>query len=250
MSSAPRRLDWDSDFFGFGVSEAVLDAPAPGGVTELVEAARAQDAALLVIRAPAGALEPRQIPGLLADTRHIYAMPPHRPVPDWPGNLPELEQYDATMLTPDLACIAVESGRQSRFFRDPDFPRASAEALYVRWLERIVTRDLSGRVLLLVDRDRDGAIAAMGATYIDDEGRGVPSLMAALPGRAASGFGRAYFRAMMLWLRAEGVTEARIRTQARARAACNLYERAGWVVERREDIFHVWTGKLREDAEG
>ncbi|MEE2565164.1 hypothetical protein [Hyphobacterium marinum] len=241
MTGTPRRLDWDSDFFGFEVAESVFDHAQPTDVEAAVATAREQGAALLVCRMPAGAVDPASLPGVLADTRHIYAMPPTRPVPDWPvDGLPGLEPYAARVMAPDLARLAVQSGRQSRFFRDPDFPRPAARALYTRWMERIVTRELSERVLVLVARGGDGCCTAMGATYLGTDGHGQPSLMAALPGRANSGFGRAYFRAMMMWFHDEGVTEARIRTQARAGAACNLYERAGWVLERREDIVHVW----------
>lgn len=241
MTATPRRLDWDSDFFGFDIAESVFEQPRPRDVDAAVEAAREQGAALLVCRMPAGALDPTCLPGVLADTRHIYTMPTDGPVPDWPvDRLPELEPYQARVLTPELTRLAIESGHESRFFRDPDFPRPAAVALYTRWLERIVTRELSDRILVLVARSSDGRCAAMGATYLSADGRGHPSLMAALPDRATRGFGRAYFRAMMVWFREQGVTGARIRTQARARAACNLYERAGWVLERREDIVHVW----------
>jgi len=241
VTGTPRRLDWDSDFFGFEIAEAVFDRAQPSDVNAAVATAREEGTTLLVCRMPAGALDRASRPGVLADTRHIYVMPPARPIPDWPDDgLPEIEPYEARAMTPDLAHLAIQSGRQSRFFQDPDFPRSAARALYTRWMERIVTREISERALVLVARNEDGRCTAMGATYIGAEGHGHPSLMAALPGRAARGFGRAYFRSMMSWFREHGVTEARIRTQARARAACNLYERAGWVLEKREDIVHVW----------
>tara|TARA_R110002096_G_scaffold263472_2_gene457013 strand:- start:1121 stop:1870 length:750 start_codon:yes stop_codon:yes gene_type:complete len=238
MTEGPRLLDWDSRFFGFPVAEHRLDGP--GTLAPSLAKARGLGATLLVVKTPHGTALETDADAFLADTQITFGMPSDRPVPDWRIGPVKLERYEARALEDDMARLGVMSGAQSRFFHDPVFPDAAARALYVRWIDRIVSQDFSDRTLVLVERTPAGDICAMGASYIDADGLGVPALMAVKPRGATPGFGRAYFSAMMRWFKDQGVHEAHIKTQTRSHSACNLYDRAGWERVRTDDIYHIW----------
>lgn len=233
-------LEWDTRFFGFPVADLRVQDGESADLTRAMDEAGAIGATLLVYRVPHGMSIDCPDSGVLADTQHTYEMPFERYVPDWLLGDAKPERYEGDCMEPVLAHLSELAGAQSRFFHDRKFPRAAAQALYHKWIHNIVSREFSNRILVLVERDENGAICAMGASYIDANGHGVPSLMATLPGQGTRGFGRAYFNQMMIWFQDEGVRMARIKTQERCKMACNLYKRAGWDLTSREDIYHIW----------
>jgi len=237
-------VEWDTDFFGFPVAD--ISSPFQDGLDfeASICSAKALGTTLLVYRAHhKSALPDVEETVCLADSKITFIMPASVPLPDWTVKHVNVEAYESHSMTPALAKLAMLAGHKSRFFMDPMFPRPAAEAMYVLWMKRIVSRALGDRVHVLVERDAEDEICAFGATYIDSKGHAVPSLMAGFPDVYTPGFGRVYFSAMMNWFRAERISEARIKTQGRNHAAQKIYNSAGWTVGQHQDIYHVWLGE-------
>ncbi|MEE2565165.1 GNAT family N-acetyltransferase [Hyphobacterium marinum] len=236
----PRKLDWDSDFFGFTVVEAHSTRSGEGDLDRVVGAACQMGATLLVYTVPAGS--PVSLPGRAAhvDVRHTYICDYSRITFGPPEAAHLIEFHEGRDPLPELDRLALLSGQHSRFFNDPLFPRPAAEALYTTWMRRALTREFGDHVL--VARDPDGVIAAMYSGRIDSAGFGVPDLMAVDPRLRGRALGAGFLQTSMLHYRERGIVKGRLRSQGRNRFARAIYERLGWTLAACEDVYHVWLG--------
>lgn len=238
MTGAIRRLDWDSEFFGFAVAE--FNSARDGGkdVGAAVEAARDKGVALLVYSVPAGTNVSLPDKAHHVDTRHTYVCDFSRIAFGAPKAAPLIAFHEGRDPSPEFDRLGVMSGQHSRFFADPLFPRPAAEALYIAWMRRALSREFGDHVL--VAREKGGEIAAMYSGRIDKEGFGVPDLMAVDPRLRGKSLGEGFFKTSMLHYRDRGILKGRLRSQGRNAFARAIYERLGWTLAAREDVYHVW----------
>jgi ribosomal protein S18 acetylase RimI-like enzyme len=237
-----RRLDWDSDFFGgaFGVIDAV-EAGETGrdradGVAALLAAlldeARADGYDHLIYRAggdDAAAVHGAERAGLrLVDVgvdfayrfdhqvRRAVTQPPGvRPAAE--GDLPALQDMAGTVFT------------YSRFLADPHFSGAQVEAFHRQWITNLCN-GLAQTVLVL---DAGGAVAGFVSCAVDGGDGRIP-LIATSAAHRRRGVGRALIDGALAWFRSSGATRVYVKTQAANVPAINLYERAGFVLDRCE----------------
>jgi ribosomal protein S18 acetylase RimI-like enzyme len=86
--------------------------------------------------------------------------------------------------------------------------------------------------------DVDGEVAGFVSCAVDGD-RGRIPLVAASAAHRRRGVGRALVEGALAWFHAEGMREAYVKTQAANTPAVNLYERAGFVLDRCELTFSI-----------
>lgn len=136
----------------------------------------------------------------------------------------------------ELRAIASRSHRDSRFYADPRFTMARANALYETWIERACTDH--GHAVLVPARDErpvgyvtcrldEGMIGHIGLIAVADSAQGL-------------GVGRALVAAALSWCRERGACAANVVTQGRNLPAQRLYQRSGFVSQSLELWYHRW----------
>ncbi len=236
-----RLLDWDSEFFGFTVAAIApprLDREQLGGI---VSRLRTADVRLAYWPSDAARrIDDRTIAdlgGRLVDDKLTYVVDL-----DDLGDLEpagaRVRPFRPTLPLADLETLAVQSGENSRFAVDPDIPRAKFEQLYVTWVRRSVSRDLADEVLVTSD---GGTVTGM-ITVKQRAETGVIGLIAVDRRLRGRKLGEALVRAAQRWFRSRGCRRGRVVTQGRSLAACRLYAKCGYRLERAERFYHFWLG--------
>lgn len=142
-----------------------------------------------------------------------------------------------------LHSLAIRAGIHSRFNTDPLFPTTLFRALYGEWMRKSLSGEIADAVLVAVDRQDaavDGGVPAGMITVSAREGAGSIGLVAVDALHEGHGLGTALLQAAGAWFAARGCAGAQVVTQGGNAAACALYEKNGYCVGRREDIWHFW----------
>lgn len=225
-------LGWDTEFFGFGVAR--LD-PAHLDAATLAEARRAGIALayLAVPDVPASLPDAaiRALGGALVDHKTTFL----KPSTDRPAALP-VRPVQAADSRDALRALAVQSAGHSRYAVDARIPPGKLEQLYHIWIDRSVAREIADEVLVV---EVDRAIAGM-VTLGRKQGRGDIGLVAVDARHRGQGLGAVLVDAASAWFHARGEPAVQVVTQGANEAACRLYRRCGFVVERVERFYHFW----------
>jgi dTDP-4-amino-4,6-dideoxy-D-galactose acyltransferase len=236
-AAAVEPLAWDSAFFGFPVAQISADAPDREQLAVAVEACErtgVRCAYLLLDAADARGSEAAQALGFVVRDVRVEL---DRPVEAADATLaggdgPAIAEARAEQL-PALEALVRERLTTSRFFADPGFPRERCRELYAAFLRRgiedapkrwtLATPDASGCVVCLSERERGVGTFELAATR-------------------RRGEGAALVRAGLARLAGEGITSARIVTQAHNIASQRTFQRAGFRTCRSGLWLHRWFG--------
>lgn len=233
-----RILDWDSEFFGFGVAriddpdltEADLSAAlrelAGGGVTLVYWPARRE----------LGREVGERLGGVLADVKVTFAMDLAHTGPSDDADDAGVESWDESMPVRDVESLATQSGEYSRFARDPRFPREKFVALYDLWIRRSLRKEIADEVLVIRDSGRVAGMVTLG----NKGGRGDIGLIAVDASSRGRRYGERLVRAAQRWFARRGYRSVQVVTQLANAPACGLYRKCGYAVESVEYFHHFW----------
>lgn len=132
------------------------------------------------------------------------------------------------VIPPDLYSLAFQSGEFSRFKKDSRLELNEFEKLYSKWIEKeveeihvLVLKDLSGMVTFSVNEE----ISKIGLLAVDKSQRN-------------SGLGSALMNAAESASIKLGAKEVQVQTQDINQAACALYSKLGYEIDREEFVYH------------
>ncbi|MGH0033410.1 MAG: GNAT family N-acetyltransferase [Myxococcota bacterium] len=238
-------LRWDSEHFGWPVGRIRVDDLAPDRLRAGLGAARRLGLRLVYCFRdeghPLGDALLEEFHGSRLSTQVTFA----RSLPTAePAAAPEgvrIERLSGTGSLAELAPIALEVGRHSRFNVDPSIPRPAFESLYRKWLEN----SLRGEIADAVFAARAGAGALVGfvsltlrppwPARIGLVGVGEPARRAgvatALVARALAAMGDA------------GAPRVEVSTQRENPEACRFYGARGFREVRTRIAYHFWPGR-------
>jgi dTDP-4-amino-4,6-dideoxy-D-galactose acyltransferase len=229
------RLEWDSDFFGFGVGRIPAKRLTSSEAAECARQARALDLRCVYFLADPGdpdtwraAIEAGFDPVDIRVELALDRLPNGRPA----SNCVLAGPNDLTA-TVGLARGAFEA---SRFFRDRRFPAGKAEELFSIWTESGIIRADGFTVLLRLDEGPAGFASARVSS--GDSGR--IELVAVSPAARGRGVGLQLLDACLAELSRRGVARVSVVTQGSNDAAQRLYERAGFRTRSLGIWFHGW----------
>jgi dTDP-4-amino-4,6-dideoxy-D-galactose acyltransferase len=244
------RLEWESDHFCIAAAQLAGPDLNDTSLAKALRLARRQGVQLLVWPAHCGRDVPRELldefGGSLVDRKATFTkwLQPARPRDESPAPFERLViPYDATIASATLIELAISAGVYSRFHVDPHFPYAKFAAMYQRWIERSVTKELADMVLVIPLNDQSGApdypLGGM-ITLAESSGVATIGLVAVASAVRGMGIGTSLMRAAQRWMQDRGAHEARVVTQFANRPACRLYEQSGYFLLRMQYYYHFW----------
>lgn len=145
-----------------------------------------------------------------------------------------IEPYQG-ILTKDLLDLALLSGHESRFKKDPLLNR-KFNALYTQWIEKSLAGQLADRVFVAKN---DKAIVGF-VTVTKNNTEGQINLIAVNPSIHGQGIARLLIQAAHNWYSKNKLTKATVVTQLTNTGACRLYEKMGYHQESAKLIFHIY----------
>lgn len=243
-----RLLDWDTEFFGFPVAELHVGHAAGRDLQSALEIAKCRNVSLLVCKSDDPVDWPEGVEAHLVDVAQSLTFDlAAGDRSDFGGASLPITVHDAPELTPDIDRLARLAGTFSRFYADPRFPKHLADRMFETWPRRTLTDPDQFR--LHVATADDGRLAGILVSQIQGEA-GRPSLLAvdrAFRGREY-GLTEGFFLAAWQWFESRGVTEGRVVTQRRNRAAIAAYSALGWKLAGVEHVYHVWLNPVQAES--
>lgn len=227
-------LEWDSLFFGLRIAKATISSQEEfDELKDNIEALKAEYD-LIYLFAKCGLVN--QSPNVnLVDRKIIYSIKILGPC-YFDSHIVE---YDKTIVSSDLLNLALGSGVYSRFKKDTNLPDNAYERLYTRWIEQSVDHQIATEVFCyMVDEKPQGLLTLDRKLAKADIG-----LVATSPLYQGQGIGNAMLKHAMHFMFLKGYNILNVVTQFDNKAACHLYEKAGFTVKSSTDIYHWWLNK-------
>lgn len=128
---------------------------------------------------------------------------------------------------PALEEIAARSFLESRFFRDPHFPRDRSEELFRTWIRKSV----NGWAQAVFVCSQNGFVTCRDAKI---------DLLAVAESARGRGIGTLLTNGAKHWFATNGVRRANVLARVNNDAAVRLYKRCGFVPASTEFLFHKW----------
>ncbi len=236
-------LPWDSQFFGFGIGRMDLTHGIASGVEKVQHEIKERDIKLLYlfhdlsceIDKDAKKQFVAHSGAKLVDTKLVYEK---SLVMDELVSPPDgVVEFSGDRATGVLYQLALQSGIYSRFRIDLNFPPGSFEKLYCLWMDNSINRKIADNVLVakgqetqiqgMVTLSLKGEQAVIGLLSVDESARGIS-------------LGRKLMIAAEYHALTSGKTFIAVATQRENRSACRFYEKLGYNVISRTEIYHWW----------
>ena len=227
-----RTLQWDSDFFGLQIGRADILSTEDALVFAARHEELKQQYDLLYI------FDPNNIGftangARLVDEKILYSKPcePRKQYSD-------ISFFKQATPSDDLYRLALVSGGYSRFRLDERLPQGSYERLYTRWIENACPKEGTNKqILTFLDTNN----IAKGMITIDHQGElGHIGLVAVDTDAQHQGIGGKIMSTLDGYLFGLGVKSLEVPTQKANTDACRWYEKNGFTVQSRTQIYHWW----------
>ena len=226
------RLQWDSDFLGLRIGRSDIAFNERWNML-LQEASSLRMYYDLIYVFSEQELPTDSNKVRLIDTKTIYAKSIDSAV-----IMPTtIERYQEPIPNADLYRLALVSGVYSRFRLDDSLPTDSYERMYRCWIERSVEGSMADFVFV---HRTDNQIDGMITLKIHDDIAHI-GLVAVDEGAQGKGIGTMLIKSVEAYLQGNTmVRHLKVATQWANKPACHLYEKNGFVVEEKTNIYHWW----------
>lgn len=227
-----RALQWDSDFFGLRIGRAdILSAEDALFLAAQHEELKQQFDLLYIFDSNNIGFTANG--ALLVDEKILYSKPcePRKQYND-------ISFFKQATPSDDLYRLALVSGGYSRFKLDERLPQGSYERLYTRWIENACPKEGTNKQILTY---LDINSIAKGMITIDYQGElGHIGLVAVDTDCQHQGIGGKIMSTLDGYLFDLGVKTLEVPTQKANTDACRWYEKNGFTVQSRTQIYHWW----------
>ena len=224
-------LEWDSGFFGLRIGKAIVSTQK-----ELDELSYMRDSLSemydLIYIFGNNDMTASVPDSILVDKKVVYTAEVTKPscFDD------HLLEYKDQLVSEDLLKLALASGEYSRYKLDKHFPPNSYEKLYTRWIEQSVNHSIANEVFCYMVNDSPKGLI----TLKHDNDYGVIGLVATDSECRGMGIGSAMLQHVKHYLFTKGGKTINVATQYDNKAACHLYEKAGFTVSSCTNVWHWW----------
>lgn len=233
----PAKKEWDSAFFGYPVAAAELNDPATllSDARQVREQAERTGIRLLYLFLPTAGTDLRDalrregfrdVGGKVDFSKTVSATA---------GIAPDPEIVPCRTNHPALECLAFQSGKYSRFRRDPGFRPGDFERFYSEWLAGSLAGNGGKRACIAGTPESPKGLLTL------EPGETVRiGLFAVAPEHRRQGVGRRLIAQAERFCAERATGELRVATQIENREACQFYESCGFRNIHQESIFHAW----------
>lgn len=227
-----RTLQWDSAFFGLRIGRAdILSTEDALFLAAQHEELKQQFDLLYIFDSNNIGFTANG--ALLVDEKILYSKPcePRKQYND-------ISIFKQATPSDDLYRLALVSGGYSRFKLDERLPQGSYERLYTRWIENACPKDGTNKqILTFLDTNN----IAKGMITIDHQSElGHIGLVAVDTDCQHQGIGGKIMSTLDGYLFNLGVKTLEVPTQKANTDACRWYEKNGFTVQSRTQIYHWW----------
>jgi dTDP-4-amino-4,6-dideoxy-D-galactose acyltransferase len=237
-------LDWDSAFFGFKVAKISIPVLNPSELFKILEEMRRLDVSLVYWpsedRDEKSRKAAEECGGFLADRKKTYVANFTENLKPLSDQARDVEFYDRNQVSSELRSLAIASGVYSRFKVDPRFPPELFRRLYYLWVEKSVQGVDGQRVLVCRSDEKITGMVTVGP----QSNRAAIGLIAVDPEFSGKGIGTALVEASQNWAVQNHFRVGQVITQATNSAACALYEKCGYTVEKITRFYHFWLKEI------
>ncbi len=236
-----QKLDWDSNFFGFGVGRLSDSFKSIAVLNDALQTAAKKN-----IRLVYGACHHRDdishrnaltVGGRFVDAKHAYELDLTKIQPI-PINI-EVAADDARSHQ-QLYDLAWQAAEFSRFRIDPEMPEGCWQRMYFLWMQNSITGKLADTIIVVHGNNRivgmitvshQKKVGQIGLFAVDHKSRGM-------------GIGRRLLNAAIYKCHIAGCEKLEVITQRNNLAACHSYESLGFELIEEKDFFHFWINQL------
>lgn len=230
-----RRLDWDSEFFGFEIARLSVSRVDDRCVKEAFTWCTQHGTRCLYFLADAADMTTLSIAGTNAFRLVDIRITLDRPIEDQRVPTPSVREARDDDVG-ELRNIARESHRGTRFYNDPGFPSARCDEFYSTWIER----SCRGYADLVFVAEQDGAIQGYITCHRREPQVGVIGLVAVRESFRRLGFGRQLIEASFRYFLENSIRTIEVVTQGNNIASQRLYQACGFRTKSVELWFHRW----------
>ncbi len=233
-------LNVDSEIFGFPVAKILPNTLSQRELEQVISRLKKENVRLAFWASNPNDRESQQAArlchGFLADKKVTFVMDighlPERPADmNW-----AIEEYADARPCAELENLAIQVGRNSRFGADPRISEDTLIDLYTLWIRNSVNKQLADAVFVV---RQSGRVVGM-VTVGEKDGRGNIGLFAVDPALRRKNLGGSLVCAAQEWARRKGFRFAQVVTQGKNVAACRLYRKCGYQVDKVEFFYHFW----------
>lgn len=226
-----RRLEWDSNFFGFSVGNL------EGAVNERVlMEIHSKNIDLVYYSSPTLINDKLKQNGYFNLQLVDSKVPLIKKLLDDKEMHPKVSFYQGSEVNEELIALAQHAGGNTRFKKDTNIPDEKYKMLFTIWIERSVKREIADHILVYKDNEQ-----IVGFAVIDLRLSGpYVSLLAVDLNFEGKGVAFALMRSVEKILSDRGFTEVHGATQLDNRKALIVYERYGLVRQPVNYVYHFW----------
>ncbi len=236
MQGLIKRLDWDSQFFGFEVGVAYS---FPNNFNSLdVKNLFRLIYFLINPTDEKSRLNAQKHGAVLMDTKVTYALnidnietPAITFIPD-----NKVIEYNEKTVHSALYDLAFQSGEFSRFKKDEKLPKGSFLRMYSHWIERSVSGDIACKIFVI---KTDNNIVAF-ATLSIENSKAKIGLFAVDKNFQGRKLGKNLMNYIILFCKKQKLAILEVPTQKENIGACKFYESIGFKMSESLLIYHFW----------
>jgi dTDP-4-amino-4,6-dideoxy-D-galactose acyltransferase len=233
MDKIIKKLNWDTNFFGFKVGKVVLENYS--NIDSILSENDRSSFKLVYLFSNFEIKKPDSFSNTfmsLVDIKTTFV----KNIDDSILPQPLIKEYVKTELTDDLIELAIQSGVYSRFKKDVNITESKFEDLYKLWIEKLVSKNNNEIILINETNDKINGFLCLGK-----KNNRADLIMGAVGKNSRGlGIGKQLFLETERIAHQMGYKEIQIVTQGLNKPACELYKKLGYKIEKEEYIYHLW----------
>jgi len=218
-----KRLDWDSNFFGFEIGELIYENKLDfDNSYDLLYLKNDQDFDVNV----------KDFTKKFSETKLIFSKDINDVNPQSSVFSINEIQYDIN----EIYELAYESGKFSRFFLDGNFEKDKFKELYQKWVDNSISNIFADDLLVYLENNQIQGFV----TYKVNNKTATIGLIAVHPNHQGKGVGGKLLRVVENKLFENKINKLLIPTQQKNVMACDFYKKYGYQVYETTFIKHYW----------
>ncbi len=224
-----KRLDWDSNFFGYEVGEIENES----------DFSESENYHLIVLKQKKE--EEIEIEGFtksFQETKVVFNKQLEKNSLKFFDN--SIIDFDDEVIDKELLYpLAFESGKFSRFKLDSNFPKHKFELLYTKWVDNSINKQFADKIFYV--KEIDDIVGFV--TLKNNNKFSTIGLIAVSENYQGRGLGKKLLLRVEEYCISQNIFEVKIPTQKENKAACHFYNKMGYNINEELIIKHYWNKK-------